>query len=76
MLFVDLLENLIHARYEERRSKIEYVIAANTKLDLLKFFIQISWEIGVLEHKQFAAISILLDEIGRMIGGWQKQLQT
>ncbi|MEK7134943.1 MAG: four helix bundle protein [Patescibacteria group bacterium] len=44
------------------------------KLDLLKFFLQISWEVKVLDNKKFILLSEKLNEIGKMIGGWLRQL--
>lgn len=29
----------------------------------------------VLDHKKFAAISVPLNEIGKMVGGWKKSLE-
>jgi len=75
-LFVELMEMLFLARYSTGESKLGYVNSAGAKLDLIKFFIQIAWEISALDHKQFATMSAPLNEIGKMIGGWQKQLQT
>lgn len=48
---------------------------ANGKLDLLKFFLQISWEIKILDNKKYIVLSEQLNEIGKMIGGWSKGLQ-
>jgi len=48
--------------------------AAN-KLDLLKFFTQISWEIKSLDNKKYITLSELLNEIGKMLGGWNRQLK-
>lgn len=73
-LFSEFLENLFLARYAASERKLLHVNSAGAKLDLLKFFIQIAWEIKALDHKKFAALSIPLNEIGKMIGGWQKQL--
>ena len=47
---------------------------ASLKLDLLKFFIQIAWELKAIDNKKFAELSSPLIEIGRMLGGWQRQL--
>lgn len=75
-LFVAMLENLFLARYSDNASKFLHLQTAGAKLDLLKFFLQVSWEIKVLDHKQFASISEPLHAIGKMVGGWQKQLKT
>ncbi len=33
------------------------------------------WEAGSLETKKYAALSLPLEEIGKMLGGWNGQLQ-
>ena len=45
------------------------------KLDLLKFFLQISWEIKALDNKKYITLSEKLGEIGKMIGGWIKGIE-
>lgn len=72
-LFCELMENLFLARYATRDNKQAFIGTASLKLDLLKFFIRIAWEIEVLDHKRFAAMLAPLNDIGNMIGGWQKQ---
>jgi len=49
---------------------------ASTKLDALKFFLQIAWELKVLDNKQYLRLSEPLNEVGKMLGGWRKTLQT
>lgn len=48
---------------------------AAAKLDLAKFFLQLLWEIGALDNKKFIVLSEKLYEIGKMFGGWVRQLQ-
>ena len=36
--------------------------------------LQIAWEIKALDAKKYILLSGKLDEIGRMLGGWLKQL--
>jgi len=52
------------------------IFEASAKLDSLKFFLQIAWEIKALDNKKYIALSENLSEIGRMLGGWQKQVNT
>jgi len=40
------------------------------KFDVLKFFIQLLWEIGGLNNKKYSDLSQQLAMIGKMIGGW------
>jgi hypothetical protein len=44
------------------------------KSDLLKFFLQLGWEQKVLDAKTYGALIVLLDEVGRMLGGWKRSL--
>ena len=35
----------------------------------------ILWETKSLESKKYLALSVKIDEVGRMLGGWNGQLQ-
>jgi hypothetical protein len=70
-----MMENLFLARYATKGDKLAFVDAAGAKLDLIKFFMQIGFELKILDHKKFAAISLPLNEIGKMVGGWKKSLE-
>lgn len=74
-LFLETIENIFIASYLPVREKMPSVVKASAKLDLLKFFLQIAWEIKSLDNKKFILFSEKLNEIGRMLGGWQKHLQ-
>jgi len=73
-LFIDIIESIFMASRLIREQKLPYLQRASLKLDTLKFFLQITWENKVLDNKKYIAISNHLTEIGRMIGGWQKQI--
>jgi len=75
-LFVQTIELIVTATYLGKEEKQPYVFRAIAKLDVLKFFLKVSWEIKSLDNKKYLAISEQLDEVGRMLGGWNKQLQT
>lgn len=74
-MFTDILELLLLAKYTDKNSKTLLVNKTIAKLDSLKFFLQIAWEIKALDNKKFTRLSQPLVEIGRMLGGWRKQLQ-
>ncbi len=48
---------------------------AQVKLDHLKFFLQVAWEIKVLDQKKYIALSELIHGIGIMLGGWYKKIE-
>lgn len=75
-LFLEILEIIFRAQYAKPEQKLQYLIAGSGKIDLLKFFLQIGWESKLINNKKYLALSKELDEIGRMLGGWKKGLET
>lgn len=73
-LIIEIAELIFIASRLNKNLKTPYIQKAISKLDLLKFFLQISWEIKSLDNKKYIVFSEYLDEIGRILGGWQKQL--
>lgn len=74
--FLDLLE-LSHTTYftdkETKSAKIAECIFA---LDTLKFLVMTAWEGKLIANKKFEEVSVKLDEIGKMFGGWKKSLEN
>lgn len=73
-LFIETTEAIFSASYSVREQKLPHLRQASLKLDLLKFFLQLAWECKALDNKKFVNLSEHLAEIGRMLGGWQKQI--
>jgi len=44
------------------------------KLDTLKIMLLILWETKSLDQKKYLNLSLALNEIGKMLGGWNGQL--
>ncbi len=73
--FLLLLEHIFFALYlstEKKVVRLEYAIG---KLDALKFFLQLAHENKCIPEKRYIEISVLLQEIGRMLGGWKKGIE-
>lgn len=68
---IEIIFSATSITQNERFIKIKRAVIA---IDLLKFFLQISWEIKSLDTKKYIILSEKLDEIGNMLGGWLKQL--
>ena len=74
--FLSILEVLFRAVFAyDKFEKLSLVSQAIGKTDLLKFFLQLGWEQKVLDNKLYGQLILLLDEVGRMLGGWKKNLQ-
>ncbi len=75
-LFLDILELLNLATYQKVEDKLLTLTKTILKLDALKFFLMISWEVKLLDNQKYIILSEHLQELGRMIGGWKKGLET
>ncbi len=73
-LLVETAEALFLAAHVQKEQKLVFLQRAASKLDLLKFFLQVSWEIRAIDNKKYAALSERTQEIGRMLGGWTRQM--
>lgn len=47
-----------------------------SRLDIVKFFIQIAWENKLIPTEQYIELTNSLQEIGKQLGGWKKGLET
>jgi hypothetical protein len=74
-LFIEAIEFTSIAGFLPREEKTPYVRLAIRKLDTLRILLLVLWETKSLDNKKYIALSIPLDEIGRMLGGWNGQLQ-
>ena len=74
-LFIENIEALATASFLSPQEKQPYVRLSIRKTDTLKILLMILWETKSLDDKKYIALSLKIDEIGRMLGGWHGQLQ-
>lgn len=73
-LFIEIIEAVSAAAFLSREEKPPYVRLATRKVDTLKLLCMILWETRSLDAKKYIALSEILDEVGKMLGGWNGQL--
>ena len=71
---MEIIEALAAASFLAREEKLPYVRLAIRKTDTLKVFLMILWETKSLDNKKYIALSVKIEEIGKMLGGWSGQL--
>lgn len=76
LLFIETIEAIFQAANLIAAEKLPMLRKASSKLDLLKFFLQIAWEIKAIDNKKYQLLSEPLVKIGKMFGGWIRQLQA
>ncbi|MFZ2664252.1 MAG: four helix bundle protein, partial [Patescibacteria group bacterium] len=71
-LFLDVVENMVLSLSLGKESRVDSLNYVSVKLDLLKFLLKISWELKIFDTKKYIDLSLSVDEVGRMLGGWIK----
>ena len=74
--FLDLLEFSYIAYFTEKDKKVEKISDCILILDTLKFLISVAWEGKIISNKQCEDVVMKLDEVGKMFGGWKKNLNN
>lgn len=74
--FLFVLEMTFTAAYLPPEQKIILLGKAKSRLDILKFFAQLAWEAKLIQDNKYLELSKKLEEIGRMLGGWKKGLES
>lgn len=73
-LLVEIIETIAAASFLAREEKPPYVRLAIRKTDTFKVLFMVLWETKSIDNKKYAALSLKIDEVGRMLGGWNGQL--
>jgi hypothetical protein len=73
---LDLLELTYISYFTEKDKKSAKLSECILTLDTLKFLIAVAWEGKVISNRHCEEISIKLEEVGRMFGGWKKKLNS
>jgi hypothetical protein len=73
--FIESIEIIAQASFLPPNEKQPFVRVAIRKIDTLIILIMILWETKSLDDKKYIALSLKIEEIGRMLGGWNGQLQ-
>jgi hypothetical protein len=67
---LDLLTTLVEAAYSRRKDPL--LDAASQKVNAIRYLLRLSKDLQLLSVESFGFSAGLLDEIGRMVGGWRK----
>ena len=73
-LLSEIIEAISSASFLMLNEKQPYIKLAIRKNDTIKIFLLILWETKSLDTKKYLTISEKINEIGRMLGGWNGQL--
>jgi hypothetical protein len=74
-VFLAAIEYCFLASYANIAEKQILLDRAISRTDLIKLLLQLAWDIRAIDHKKYASLGERLAEVGRMLGGWKRQLQ-
>ncbi len=73
-LFIDTIEAISIATFLQRSEKLPYIKRAVTRIDTLKVFLQMVWEMELIDTQHYTDLSEKVADIGKMLGGWHGQV--
>jgi hypothetical protein len=71
---LNLLELLIMAKHAPKPTKSVYLIKANATLEIIRIKLRLFIDLKLVNATKVFQIQSVLQEIGRMLGGWLKSL--
>lgn len=71
---IDTLEILLEASCTYRDEKLPLIRKANAKFDGLKLFVRLLKDLKIVDSKKYIQLQGRIQEIGKMLGGWQRSL--
>jgi hypothetical protein len=69
-----ILESLLETSFLKNEERTESLHTMSHKLDLLKVLVRLAKETRTIDQKQYLEIQSLIQEIGKMLGGWIKSV--
>ena len=68
----DLRERLEEANLRQRATCLERLSLADEALARVRVYLRLAWRWGWLASGQYEHVALMVAEIGRLLGGWQK----
>ena len=67
---LDMIEAILEAGYSKSVQKAATLERASVKLNIVRFFTRLLKETRSIDTKKYVKLQEMIDEIGRMLGGW------
>ncbi len=72
---LDIIEGILAASEACKSEKLPILKNVSVKLNLLRVFFRLAKDSKVIDIKKYIALEEIIDEIGRMLGGWIKSVR-
>jgi len=71
---LDMVEAILEAGYAKSAQKVAVLGHASVKLNIVRFFVRFLKETHAIDTKKYVKLQEMIDEIGRMLGGWIRSM--
>ena len=68
------LETLIETNHYKGEGRLQAIYVISDRLDLLKVLIRLAKDTRAIDNTQYLEIQVVIQEIGKMVGGWIKSV--
>lgn len=75
-LVLDVMENILHASSQQKKEKVPTLEYVSLKLNMLRIFIRLMKDVKTIDSKKYVNLEAMVDEIGRMLGGWIRSMKS
>ncbi len=72
---LEVLEGIILASQLAKNDKLVILQGASVKLNVLRVLIRLTKDIKAIDNKKYITLETIIDEIGRMLGGWIRSVR-
>lgn len=73
---LSILEIIIEAKYTGGRKKSHFLRKINLNIEQLRFLVRLSKDLQCISLDQYEYAAKEINAIGRMVGGWQKNVEN
>jgi len=74
-LILDVIEGILFASQLPKAKKLPHLEQVSMKLNMLRIFLRLTKDTKILDLKKCLLLQEIVDEIGRMLGGWMKSVK-
>ena len=73
---LEVIECIMQASSESKKEKLPTLERASIKLNMPRVFIRLMKDVKTIDGKKYMNLESVVDEIGRMLGGWIRSIKT
>ena len=73
---IEILDCLLLAAQLPKEQKLTEMEKLSRQLNILRVLLRVAKEVKTIENKKYVNLQMIIDEIGRMLGGWIKSVKN